>query len=119
MTYQIDQSGKIEDTSKPTVLAMTNGQTYSILIPAKTKREIQEIYRRLGLTRFYIYEIFSLGLYFLLTPLKEEEISEEISRAFLRIKKTGGRLRECFPTLVGARPQSYVKRISQKDKKSR
>ncbi|MFH0863574.1 MAG: hypothetical protein V1858_00585 [Candidatus Gottesmanbacteria bacterium] len=72
MIYQIDQSGKIEDTSKPTVLALSNSKTYSIFISAKVKREIQEIYRRHGLTRFYIYETFSLGIYFLLRHLKEK-----------------------------------------------
>ena len=71
MTCQIDQSGKIEQTNKNTVLAMSNKKQYSIVIPRKIKRQLQEIYRRKGLTRFFIYQIFSLGIYFLLEPIKQ------------------------------------------------
>lgn len=38
MQIEIDQSGKIEDTRKDTVLAFSNGKNYSILIPAEVKR---------------------------------------------------------------------------------
>jgi len=70
MTYQIDQSGKIEQTNKNTVLAMSNKKQYAIVIPRKIKRQLQEIYRRKGLTKFFVYQIFTLGIYFLLEPLK-------------------------------------------------
>jgi len=71
MTYQIDQSGKIEQTNKNTVLALSNKKQYAIVIPRKIKRQLQEIYRRKGLTKFFIYQIFALGIYFLLEPLKD------------------------------------------------
>jgi len=72
MKYQIDQSGKIENTEKPTVIAVCNHITYSISISAKVKRQFQEICRRNGLTRLYVYILFSIGLSLLLTELKTQ-----------------------------------------------
>jgi len=43
MKYQIDQSHKIEQTNKNTILCLSNGTEYTILITGKTKRKIQEI----------------------------------------------------------------------------
>ncbi len=70
MKYQVDQSGKIENTEKPTVIAVCNHITLTIIIPAKIKRQFQEICRRDGLTRLYVYVMFSIGLGLLLTELK-------------------------------------------------
>lgn len=70
MRYQIDQSGKIENTEKPTVIAVCNHTTVAILIPAKVKRQFQEICRHRGLTRLYIYVLFAIGVSLLLTELK-------------------------------------------------
>jgi hypothetical protein len=38
MQVEVDQSGKVEATQKPTVLALANGMRYSIRISAKAKR---------------------------------------------------------------------------------
>ncbi len=40
MHVEVDQSGKIEWTQKPTALAFANGRRLSIFISAKAKREI-------------------------------------------------------------------------------
>lgn len=39
MQIEVDQSGKIGDTKVPTVLAFSNEDSHSILIPATVKRE--------------------------------------------------------------------------------
>ncbi len=70
MKYQIDQSGKIENTEKPTVIAVCNHITLTILIPAKVKRQFQDICRHRGLTRLYVYVLFAIGVSLLLTELK-------------------------------------------------
>ena len=62
MTYQIDQSGKIEATNKNTVLGMSNGSSDAVLIKARTKRQLQEIFRRNGQIRNYILFVFAAGL---------------------------------------------------------
>src|SRR5689334_11131027 len=51
MHVEVDQSGKIEWTQKPTVLASANGTQFSILIPAKTKRAIFSQLKRSRPTR--------------------------------------------------------------------
>lgn len=70
MSLQIDQSGKIEDTAKDTVIAYSNGNQYSIVIPRKVKRKIQELFRQSGLPQLFIYRLFSVGIFFLIRELK-------------------------------------------------
>lgn len=72
MKYEIDQSGKIEQTEKPTALAYTNDQVRSLLITAKTKRQLQEAFRKCGMTRVFIYHIFSVGVFRLISDLKQK-----------------------------------------------
>ncbi len=70
-TYQIDQSGKIEDTTKDTILALSNGQTYTIAFAASDKRVLQGIYwLLLNKPRSFIYQTFSALLVILLENVK-------------------------------------------------
>ena len=66
-TVEVDQSGRIDDTKVPTVLAFSDGENFSILIPAKVKRDCIHHLRQLGLSgpTFYI-QLFATGLFFLL-----------------------------------------------------
>lgn len=67
MRIEIDQSGKVEDTSRKTVVAYADSKnkTKSVLITARTKRKIQEIYRTVGKSKLFVYSTFSILLYFL------------------------------------------------------
>ena len=76
MGLQIDQSGKVEDTSQATVLAASNSTKYTIYIPAKEKRILQEHFRRIGKPRLYTILIFSVLLYFLIDNLKTRSLLE-------------------------------------------
>lgn len=103
MAIEIDQSGKIEDTGKDTVIAYSNGKQYAVIIPKKVKRQVQEIFRLGGMNRLYIYFLFSYGLYRLLLKLdkmqgvtvdreysgKEKLITEFVQLFFKRDKKKG------------------------------
>lgn len=60
--FQIDQSGKVEQTNKNTVLCLSNGSWDTVLIKAKTKRQIQEIFRQNGQPRNYVLFTFSAAL---------------------------------------------------------
>jgi hypothetical protein len=51
MQVEVDQSGKIERTQKPTALAFANGTHFSILISAKAKREIFNQLKRRRVSR--------------------------------------------------------------------
>ena len=72
MRIEIDQSGKIENTSKNTVIAFSNGKSGSIFISAKDKREIQKIFRRIGKPKIFIYRTFAILIFILIkNNLKE------------------------------------------------
>src|SRR3990172_4276102 len=66
MKIEIDQSGRIEYTSKLTVVAYSNGVNKSLLITAKDKRKIQAIYRRIGQPRLFAQKVFAVAIFALI-----------------------------------------------------
>ena len=42
MKIEIDQSGKVEETNKPTVIGFSNSLQRTILITAKEKQKLQD-----------------------------------------------------------------------------
>ena len=70
MKVQIDQSNKIEQTQKDTVIALSNGIKFTILIRAKDKRTLQNEFRKRGEPRNFIVFTFSALLVFLLRKIK-------------------------------------------------
>ena len=71
--YQIDQSGKIEQTNKTTVIAYSNDNQFALVIPARLKRRIQEVFRLHGFSSLFTYYLFSVGLFYLIQHLEKEE----------------------------------------------
>ena len=69
MPYEIDQSNKIEVGRKPTALALTNDDDYSIAIPANERRAafaaVQNRYERKSVTIMF----FTAAVYFLVREL--------------------------------------------------
>ena len=75
MTYEIDQSGKVEDTNKLTFVAYANGKIKSIKIGGAEKQKLLLVMRALDYSkRNYLYRIFAALVYFLLA----EEIGRQI-----------------------------------------
>ena len=74
MKIQIDQSGKIEDTARNTVIAYSNDKQKAILITRKTKRQMQETFRLCGAIRLFIYFTFAIGIYYLIEDLRGSSI---------------------------------------------
>lgn len=70
MTIEIDQSGKVEDTAKDTILCLSNDEWYAIKIPAAVKRQLQERFRRNGQIRNFVLFTFCAGLARLLRVAK-------------------------------------------------
>jgi hypothetical protein len=68
--FEIDQSGKIEDTAKNTVLALSDDIKYTVILSAKTKRTLQSILRREGRPGMFVYLVFSSLLYLLLKSVQ-------------------------------------------------
>jgi len=76
MIIEIDQSGKIEDTNKLTVIAFTEGKIKSLKISAREKQKLVKAMRIIDYPKkSFIYKIFA-GLVFLL--LKDEKMEEVV-----------------------------------------
>ena len=67
MQVEVDQSGKIGQTNADTVLAFSNGESFTVMIPKQVKqiclRELRS--RQIAATDIYL-RMFAVGLYFLL-----------------------------------------------------
>lgn len=71
MKIEIDQSGKIEETEKDTILAFCViskklKKTKSIRISARTKRRIQESFRQIGKPREFVINVFACAVFILI-----------------------------------------------------
>jgi hypothetical protein len=64
MHIEIDQSGKIEQLNKDTVVAFSNEYQYSILIKKSIKREVFIKYK--GKVKNLRYRLFCIGIYYCL-----------------------------------------------------
>jgi hypothetical protein len=99
---EVDQSGRIEFTSHDTVLAFSDGESFSVLIPASVKRACITELRSRGLSGPTLYvRLFATGLYSLLKKHiqklsrvtidveylgKEAQIEEHLINLFRRAK---------------------------------
>lgn len=132
MRIEIDQSGKVEDTSRRTVIAYASdkGTTRSVLISARTKRRIQEELRRYGQTKLFIYKIFAVGVFTLVKGLKKSDTAvidleyqgkdKIITELVVRLLKSN---RQSTPTIefkrIGNRPRVHYAAKSVFDGKKR
>ena len=66
MQIEIDQSGKIEETNKDTIIAFSNGIKQSVRIHRRTKRRLQETFRTYGKPRLFRFRVFACGVYILI-----------------------------------------------------
>lgn len=72
MRLEIDQSGKIEDTSKHTFLAFSNKEHFVIKISSMEKRKLQKHFRKIGKSRIFIYLTLATLIIFLLKNAKTQ-----------------------------------------------
>lgn len=73
MHIEVDQSGKIEQLNKDSVIAFSNKNQYSVLIPKEVKREVFKTYK--GKVKELRYRLFCIGVYFCLRDyIKEKEL---------------------------------------------
>lgn len=65
MKIEIDQSGRIEYTSKPTVLAFSNSKSHSLILSASNKQYLQRFFRKAGKSKFLMIKTFTIMIYLL------------------------------------------------------
>jgi len=63
MKIGVDQSGKIENTNKPTVVAFSNSQTGSVVILAAEKKKLQRYFRQLGKPELFVPLGFAAAIF--------------------------------------------------------
>ncbi len=97
----IDQSGKVENTELPTVIAYSNEVTKSIEISSSEKRKLQKPFRSIAKPNIFVYKTFSCLIYLLLKEdlkwiceivIDREYVGQEdlIRLLLLRMMKRGG-----------------------------
>lgn len=118
MRYQVDQSGKIEDTAKDTIIAYANTTQYAVKLPRRLKRKIQEIFRLHGFTSLFVYYLFSVGVFYLLSNLeKTSEVvidleypgKDQIMNAWISefLEKNGIPAHHITFARIGSRPRAH------------
>lgn len=70
MSCQIDQSGKVEQTERNTVIACINSQEITILLKKSEKRKLQRVFIDLEMKKFFPYLTFAALVALLLKKLK-------------------------------------------------
>ncbi len=58
MKIEINQSIKVEQTDKDTIIGLANEETLTVLINRKIKRKLQEEFRKQGKPRLFVYRTF-------------------------------------------------------------
>src|SRR5688572_2718300 len=79
MAYQIDQSGKIEDTARPTIVAFSNSKSGSIKISSSEKRHLLSAIKALEYPKQnYIYKIFATLIFILIRASRVQYLQIDI-----------------------------------------
>lgn len=71
--YEVDQSGRIEQTNKITIIAFSNSRKGTIKVSSQDKRKLQNIFRKAGKSRVFVLQVFAATLYLLLEKFKIEK----------------------------------------------
>ena len=63
MKVEIDQSNKVEKTSRDTIIGIAGGgKIFSVVIESGVKKKLQEEFRRRGKPRLFVYRTFIAGV---------------------------------------------------------
>lgn len=66
MVVFIDQSGKIEETQRDTIIAFSDSKTKAVRIQRRTKRKLQLLFRQIGKPRLFVLRVFCAAIFLLL-----------------------------------------------------
>lgn len=87
MKIEIDQSGKLENTNKPTVLAFSNSTDHSVIISSRDKKRIQKLFRDIGAPKIYIFKAFAVLIYILIEKYVKNIDQIIIDREYIGYEK--------------------------------
>ena len=86
MQIYIDQSGRVEYTSHPTVVAYSNHKNRAVIISASEKRKLKQVFREAGKP-----DIFAIKIFAILIFLSIEKDLPKISSIIIDEEYTGKR----------------------------
>ncbi len=78
MRIEIDQSNKIEQTNKDTIIGLSNGKVFTVLIKRQVKRKLQEEFRRQGKIQLFVYRTFIASVVLMLKYAKLDNLQNVI-----------------------------------------
>ena len=78
MIIEINQSNKIEQTNKDSIVGLANEKTFTVLIKSKIKRKLQEEFRKQNKPRLFVYRTFVASVVLLLKYARLKNISKII-----------------------------------------
>lgn len=78
MRIEIDQSNKIEQTNKDTIIGFSNGKVFTVLIRRQVKRQLKEEFRKQGKQNLFKYRCFIAGAVLMIKYSKIERVSAVI-----------------------------------------
>lgn len=115
MKVQIDQSIKIEDTSRDTIIAFSNDIVSTVLIPRKVKRQLQEAFRENNKPHLFVYRTFAAGIVLLIKNYLREIDTLIIDQEYIgREKLIEDMVLEMLKRLRRKQPQIYFRKIGRK-----
>ena len=76
MIIEINQSNKIEQTNKDSIIGLANEETFTVLLKRKIKRRLQEDFRKRGRPRLFVYRTFIASVVLLIKYAKLKNISK-------------------------------------------
>jgi hypothetical protein len=82
MNILVDISGRIEQTNKCSVLAYSNGHSKSIYISSKSKKKLQELFKKANKPRMFVIKTYVALLFLLLFEDLESIISVTIDQEY-------------------------------------
>lgn len=82
MKIEIDQSNKVEQTSKSTVVAFSDGINRSIELSSKEKQILQKYFRSIGKPRLFVLLTFCALVYMLVESFLDSNLEMAIDREY-------------------------------------
>lgn len=87
MQIEIDQSIKIENTSKPTVLAFSNSKSDVLVVKSQDKKEIQKFFRQIGKPKLFVHITFAATIFLLIKEGLSKNDQIVIDREYIGYEK--------------------------------
>lgn len=80
MRIEIDQSIKIEETNKNTIIGMANfrNEAFTVIIKGRTKRRLKEEFRKIGKPNLFKFRAFVAGVVLMIKYSGFKDISDVV-----------------------------------------